>query len=86
MVVHSSKEQNLNNSVMPINSLFEVLDTKNEVLKQLNLVSEFSDCQMRSLFITQKETEKWHRSFPNTQQWNRPYTHNQNPTQKIQLT
>jgi ribulose bisphosphate carboxylase small subunit len=39
---------------MPINSLFEVLDTKNEVLKQLNLVSEFSDCQMRSLFITQK--------------------------------
>jgi hypothetical protein len=28
--------------VMHINSLFEVLDTKNEVLKQLNLVSEFS--------------------------------------------
>ncbi len=58
MVVHSSKEQNLNNSVMPINSLYEVLDTKNEVLKQLNLVSEFSWLSDEIVVYHQKRKRK----------------------------
>jgi hypothetical protein len=86
IVVHSSKEPNLNDSVMPINSLFELLDTKNEVETTEFCFKILPDCQMRSFFITQKEKEKWRRSFPDTQRWHRPYTHNQNPTQKIQLT
>jgi hypothetical protein len=58
MVVHSSKEPNLNNSVMPINSLFEVLHTKNEVLKQLNLVSEFFLTVRWDHFLSPKKKKK----------------------------
>jgi hypothetical protein len=84
MVVHSSKEPNLNNSVTPINSLFKVLDTKNEVLKQLNLVSEFSLTVRWDHFLSPKKKKK--SGADHFQTPNGGTDHNWNPTQKIQLT